>query len=54
MSKIIHNKEELAHEQLDIVCKLFLGEQYVFAISLGGCSESLSEELIRYKKKEPF
>lgn len=54
MPKTLYNKENLALEQLDNACKLFLTGQYVSAISLGGCSESLTEGLIKDRDEKPF
>ena len=54
MPKTNYNKEDLALEQLDNACKLFLAAQYVSAISLGGCSENLTEGLIKGRDEKPF
>lgn len=53
MPKTAHNKKQLALEQLNYACKLFLQGEHISAISLGGCSESLAEEIIKAKDEKP-
>lgn len=49
MPKAPHNKKQLALEQLNCACQLYLAGEYVSAISLGGCSEGLAEQIIDAK-----
>jgi hypothetical protein len=53
MPKSTHNKKQLALEQLNCACELFLEGKYVSAISLGGCSESLAEQIVNAGGEKP-
>lgn len=53
MPKATYNKKQLALEQLNCACELYLEGEYVSAISLGGCSEGLAEQIISANCEKP-